>query len=108
MSLIFFNVTSLGLRPRRGGQPCVGARVTAVVDGYRLVCILAARTSYLSTSDSRFFIALGAANRAERLEICRPSGASQEWIDVGADRFLEAREGSATVRPLAVSGNRNH
>ena len=70
---------SLGPRPRRGGQPCVGARVTAVVDGYRLVCILAGRTRYLSTSDSRFFIALGAANRADRLEFRRPSGASQPW-----------------------------
>ena len=79
--------------------------MTAVVDGYGLVCILAGRTSYLSTSDSRLFIALGAANRADRLEIRWPSGASQEWIDVGADRFLEARECSATVRPLAVSGN---
>jgi len=77
--LNFFNVTSLGLRPRRGGQPYVGARVTAVVDGYRLVCILARRISYVSTSDSRLFIALGAANRADRLEIRWLSGASQPW-----------------------------
>jgi len=43
------------------------------------VCILAGRTSYLSTSDSRLFIALGAANQADRLEIRWPSGASQPW-----------------------------
>jgi len=73
--------------------------VTAVVDGHRLVCILAGRTSSLSTSDSRLFVALGAANLADRLEFRWPSGASQEWIDVEADRFLEAREGSATLRP---------
>ncbi len=73
--------------------------VTAVVDGHRLVCILAGRTRCLSTSDSRLFIALGAANRADRIEIRWPSGASQEWIDVEADRFPEARKGSATLRP---------
>ncbi len=66
---------------------------------YHLACILAGRTSYLSTSDSRLFIALGAANRADRIEIRWPSGASQEWIDVEADRFPEARKGSATLRP---------
>ncbi len=70
-----------------------------MVDGYHLACILAGRTSYLSTSDSRLFIALGAANRADRIEIRWPSGASQEWIDVEADRFPEARKGSATLRP---------
>jgi hypothetical protein len=98
---------SLSLRPRRGGVPCVGARVTAEFGNQRLVRVLAAGTSYLSTSDSRMLIGLGKAMRADRLQIRWPSGASQEWKDVEADWFLEVQEGNETLRPFSHSTNRN-
>jgi hypothetical protein len=89
---------SLSLRPRRGSRPCVGARVIAEADGRRLVRFLAGGTSYLSTSDSRVHIGLGEARQLDRLEIRWPSGMTQEWTRIDADRFLEAREGKEELR----------
>jgi hypothetical protein len=91
----------LTLRPKRGGGPCVGVRASAEIGGSRVSRIVAGGTSYLSTSDSRVLIGLGQARRAERLEIRWPSGASQVWSDVEADRLLEVREGNHALRPVS-------
>ncbi|MFO0890376.1 MAG: FG-GAP-like repeat-containing protein [Isosphaeraceae bacterium] len=91
----------LSLSPGRGAGPCVGARVTAECGGRRVVRDLVGGTSYLSASDSRILIGLSDHGRVDRLEVRWPSGASQEWRDVQADRWLEATEGRRDLRPAA-------
>jgi hypothetical protein len=92
---------SLGLELRRGGRPCVGARITAEFAGRRVVRFLTGGTSYLSFSDPRIHLGLGDARQVDRLEIRWPSGTTQEWKRVDADRYLEAREGSPELRSAA-------
>jgi hypothetical protein len=99
---------TLSLQPRLGGRPCIGARVIAEIGDERLVRVLAGGTSYLSASDPRVHIGLGRSLHIDRLEIVWPSGMRQEWKNVDADRFLEAREGSATLQLLSFPENRSH
>jgi hypothetical protein len=101
----FLNLT---LKPKRGGVPCVGARVEAECGGRRLVRVLAGGTSYLSASDSRILVGLAESGRIDRLEVRWPSGTRQEWRGVEADRWLEATEGSSELRPAAGSKAQGH
>jgi hypothetical protein len=99
---------SLSLKPKRGGGPCVGARVEAECGGRRVVRFVAGGTSYLSSSDSRILVGLGDASQIDRLEVRWPSGTQQEWRDVEADRRVEAAEGRAELRPAAGDKTPDH
>jgi hypothetical protein len=92
---------SVTLRPRRGAGPCVGARVVAEVASRRLVRFLAGGTSYLSANDSRILIGVGDASRIDRLEIRWPSGKIHAYTNVEVDQFVQAREESPTLQPIA-------
>jgi hypothetical protein len=74
----------------------VGARVIAAVPGG--VTIEAQRKgggSYLSGSDPRVHLGLGAATRLERLEVRWPSGKRDVLRGVEVDRVITVREGSS-------------
>jgi hypothetical protein len=68
-----------GTRSPRDGY---GARVEAEVGGKRRVWIYQSARSYLSASDPRIIIALGAATKVDRLTVHWPSGAVEEVRDL--------------------------
>jgi hypothetical protein len=96
------------LKPKRGGLPCIGARVAAEFGIRRQMRVLAGGTSYLSTSDSRILLGLGTAARVDQLEIRWPSGSRQEWKGIDGDRWLEATEGTSELRPEVGSKPQSH
>jgi hypothetical protein len=89
----------LGLRLRgtRSGVTPVGARVTCRAGGRSAVRWLTSGTSYLASSDPRLWFGLGSAQTVERLEVYWPSGTTQAWSDLPADRILDLREGGDPV-----------
>jgi len=54
--------------------------------------------SYLSQNDLRVHFGLGATDKVERLEIRWPSGVSETFQNVAADRFYTIKEGSGITQ----------
>jgi hypothetical protein len=98
----------LTLKPKRGGLPCIGARVAAEVGSRRQMRVLAGGTSYLSNSDSRIQLGLGTSARVDHLEIRWPTGTYQEWKGIDGDRWLEATEGTSKLRQKVGSKPQGH
>jgi tetratricopeptide (TPR) repeat protein len=82
--------------PRSGKTP-VGARVTCTAGGRASVRWLTTGTSYVSQNDRRLTFGLGKAAAVETLEVRWPSGKSESWTGLKADRFLEVEEGQEPV-----------
>lgn len=85
---------ALGVRlvGSRSNRDAVGARVTVVVAGRRMVRERIGGGSYLSASEPRIVFGLGSAARAERLEVLWPSGEHTVLTDVPASPRLTLRE----------------
>jgi hypothetical protein len=60
---------------------------------------ISAGGSFSSHSDLRAHFGLGAAARAESIEILWPSGLRQTFRDVEGDRFYLIEEGQDVLRP---------
>jgi tetratricopeptide (TPR) repeat protein len=89
----------LGLRLRgvRSARTPIGARVTCRAGGQSVVRWLTGGTGYLSAHDSRLWFGLGSTAKVDRLEIRWPSGLSQSWIDLPADRIVSVEEEAQQV-----------
>ncbi|MFO0908034.1 MAG: CRTAC1 family protein [Isosphaeraceae bacterium] len=72
----------------------VGTRVEWRQGDVRRVRVVAAGTSYLSRSDPRVTIGLGAEAGPSAVEVHWPSGRAEVFKDVAPDRWLELNEGS--------------
>jgi len=70
----------------------LGATVRAQVDGKTIVREINSASSYLSSSDSRLHLGLGAAKTIQQLEILWPSGRRQMLTDVAANQILTVKE----------------
>jgi hypothetical protein len=70
----------------------LGATVRATVNGRTIVREINNAASYLSSSDTRLHIGLGAAASIPRLEIFWPSGRKQVLTDVAANQVLAVKE----------------
>jgi hypothetical protein len=98
----------VSLRGRQSNRLGVGARLTAEVNGRRLVREMYPINSYRSQAANLVHFGLANAERVERLEIRWPSGKSQVLTDVKADAHIvvdEGKEGAAaieTVKPGQV------
>jgi len=53
--------------------------------------------SYLSSNDPRIHVGLGAATKADRVEIRWPSGKVDVLLDVPANRLVTVREGAGAA-----------
>lgn len=85
------------------GLRCVGTKSNRSALGARITITAAGRTqsrevrttaSYLSSNDPRVLFGLGTARQVERLEVRWPSGATQQWEHLSADRYLTLKEGA--------------
>ena len=87
----------LQLRGTKSGRTPVGARVTSHAGGRALTRWVTTGTSYLTASDPRLWIGLGASQTVEHLEVRWPSGLVQSWSDLRADCLLDLEEGREGV-----------
>ena len=92
----FLNFKLVGTKSNRDAM---GARVRARVDGKWQLREISGGGSYLSQSDLRAHFGMGAATRAEVVEIWWPSGARQTFNDVEGDKFYVIEEGTPELRP---------
>ena len=71
----------------------IGARVRVTTGSRTQLRDVKAGSSYLSQSDLRAHFGLGAATRADRVEVRWPSGRVDGFRDLAADRGYRLREG---------------
>ena len=97
----WLGVRTVGRRSNRGG---LGCRVKVVAaSGLTQHFVVTTSGSYLSASDRRLLVGLGADTSARLVEIRWPSGAVQRFDNVKAGQILEAAEPAGT----AVRGGAN-
>jgi enediyne biosynthesis protein E4 len=94
----FLTLTLAGVASNRDG---VGAKVTVTAGGRSQVAGRFGGGSYQSASDSRLHFGLGAARRADRVEVRWPSGRMDTYDGLAADTGYRLREGNAKPAPLA-------
>ena len=85
---------TLRLIGAKSNRSAIGASVRIEAGGRRQTVWVRGDGSYLSHSDERAHVGLGAATRADRVEIRWPSGLIENATGLGADRFYVAREGA--------------
>jgi hypothetical protein len=82
----------------------VGARVEVEAGGRTLVRWVHGGGSYLSASDRRLVVGIGAADRVDRLTVLWPSGRKQEFPTLEAGRGWRLTEGLAAAEPVDRMG----
>ncbi|TNF71233.1 MAG: CRTAC1 family protein [Acidobacteria bacterium] len=82
--------------PRRaaGKQVAIGAEVTVRVGSLQMIHPVHAVSGYLSSGDPRAHFGLGAAEKADLVEIRWPDGELQRLEDVEANQILEVTRGA--------------
>jgi hypothetical protein len=73
-------------------RSAIGATVIVTGGGQRQARAVVSQSSYYSVDDLRLHFGLGAASRADRIEIRWPSGTKQELTDVRAGQILTITE----------------
>jgi hypothetical protein len=82
----------LRLTGTRSNRDAIGAKVTVTAGGKRQVEEVRSGTSYLSQNELTLHFGLGAATKAEKVEIRWPSGKVQVMNGVAADQTLAVKE----------------
>ncbi len=83
------------LRGRAPNTQAVGARVTLSAAGRRQIDEVRAGGSYAGQNDARLLFGLGAAARAERVDVRWPSGRRQALSNLQARRYHRIEEAAA-------------
>jgi predicted NUDIX family NTP pyrophosphohydrolase len=91
----FLNFKLVGTK---SNHDAMGARVRVVTGSVAQIREIAGGGSYLSQSDLRAHFGIGKAIRAERVEVKWPSGQSQVFQDLDADKFYLIEEGRDQIR----------
>jgi hypothetical protein len=79
-------------------RSAIGASVVVTAGGRRRRQDVLSQSSFYSQNDLRLHFGLGAAKRAESIEIRWPSGTVQQLRDVAGDRIVTIREPGASSR----------
>jgi hypothetical protein len=82
----------------RPNRDAVGARLELEVGGEKLLRAVKGGGSYLSSGDRRVVFGLGADGKVGRLTVRWPSGQTQTWDGLGADRYWKLVEGEEAAR----------
>ena len=77
--------------------PPLGGRVTVIAGKRQLVVPIVGGGSYLSSGDTRLVVGLGQWDRAVDVEVSWPSGGSELFQDLAADRYWRITEGGPPV-----------
>ncbi len=95
------NFLTLALEGVASNRDGVGAKVTVSAGGRSQVAVRFGGGSYLSASDPRLHFGLGAARRADRVEVRWPSGRRDTYEGLAACAGYRLREGDPAAVPLA-------
>jgi hypothetical protein len=87
-------VQAIGTKSNRSG---IGTRLIMTAGGRRQLREVQSGSSYLGQNDLRAHFGLGAAGRAERLEVRWPSGVTEVIEDLPANHVITLREGDGVV-----------
>ena len=90
---------TLELVDARGRRSPVGTRLRAKAGGHTQWSVLHPANTYLSQSDRRPHVGLGASTVIDELEITWPSGRVETLTGVQAQRVVTIREGQGAVEP---------
>jgi hypothetical protein len=82
----------LKLQGSRSNRSALGAKVKLTAGAHTQIDEVRSGGSYLSQNDLRLHFGLGAASRADRIEIAWPSGARQVMEDIVGNRILTIAE----------------
>jgi hypothetical protein len=92
----------------RSNRSAIGATVVLTAGGRSQARPVLSQSSYYSHDDLRLHFGLGAAARADSVEVRWPSGLVERWADVAARGVVTLTEGTGTaaapepaVRPAA-------
>jgi thioredoxin-like negative regulator of GroEL len=91
---------TLLLEGTASNRDAVGARVAVTAAGKTQVATRFGGGSYLSASDHRLHFGLGAAKKADRVEVTWPSGRRDCYEGLAADAGYRLREGGPAPEPL--------
>jgi len=80
-------------RTKNGVRTAIGARITVTAAGRTQFQDLIGVNGYLSQGDARAHFGLGAAGKAERVQVRWPDGTTDEWKEVKADQVLRLEQG---------------
>ncbi|HSL23201.1 MAG TPA: CRTAC1 family protein [Vicinamibacterales bacterium] len=87
----------------RSNRSAIGARVTLRTAGATQIEEVRGGGSYYSQNDLRVHFGLGDASSIDRVEVRWPSGSTETWTGLAADRIVTLKEGSgqaaATDKP---------
>ena len=89
-------VSAIDPRLRRDA---VGARITVVSGGRRLVRTIASTSSYLSSCDPRAHFGLGSVDRVDRIEVRWPDGRQERFRGTEVDRRVRLLRGAGESMP---------
>ncbi len=73
-------------------RPIVGAKVTIEAGGRQQTKFVVGGGSYLSASDPRLLVGLGAEAKIDRVSVFWPWGQMKTWRDLAADRYVRLEE----------------
>jgi hypothetical protein len=82
------------VRALTGSRDALGASVTVVTGGRRLIAPVLANSSYQSAGDPRVHFGLGATDAVDHVELLWPDGQRERFAVAGVDREIEVRQGS--------------
>ncbi len=84
----------LTLLARNGSTAWPGAKITVTAGKKTQVLVNQPGNSYLSHSDLRMHVGLGSHAQVDRMEVEWPDGNKEVFENIGADQYLEIRQGS--------------
>jgi hypothetical protein len=87
---------------KKSNRNAVGARVEIEAGGRKQVRFQCGGGSYLSASERRLLVGLGAADRVDRLTVTWPSGRKQSFAPLEARRWWRLREGQAEAEQVVA------
>jgi len=88
-------IRAIGTKSNRDG---IGARVEVQAGKLKLVDEVRSGGSYLSQNDLRLHFGLGTAAQIDTLNVQWPSGRTDHWTGIPADRQIVVEEGAPAVR----------
>ena len=86
---------TIALEGRQSNRAAIGATVIVTAAGRQQARAVVSQASYYSHDDLRLHFGLGAATKADRVEVRWPSGSVQILTDVAAKQVLSITESSA-------------
>ncbi len=88
---------TLQLAGTRSNRAAIGAKIKLIAGGMTQTEEIHSGGSYLSQNDLRVHFGLGTANKIDSVEIRWPSGATESFKNLDADKFYNVLEGKGLV-----------